>query len=376
LTTPLEDLTNAIDAYVDAKIDAEEHLTSSAVDASIAGALAPLEARIEVLEAGSPPASSLKYARPDTTGYTTLEIAANGSLTPSSLDSNTDYVVSAPYPITDTVTISGCRNVVWIGGEFDIDATGRGDSAALAIGSYGNHVTGDLYFEGIYFHGDNLNEAIEIASTDATLTFQNIRVDNMTYFTNQSNGHPDAIQPNRFEGGKIQVDHFTAYSGYQGMFMRTDVDYYDHGGDIYLSNINIVADDSTNGDGFGASGDTALYTSYAQAIEPWAGEGESTPGPAGSGSNDNTTVYTTGPWYVENCYMTNATSYVMEDYELVRAVNENNSLENPTVSGNEVSFPNLDRMRNLDDTGDAIFYTGAPPAGDFVTLNDCGIGYV
>lgn len=334
---------------------------------------------LDVFEPGqTPPQPSeelLTWAPPDTAGYTTLTINADGSKSPATLDPNTDYVVSAPNPITGTVVLDNCRNVVWLGGEFNVSATGRGDSAILALGSYGNHVTGTIHLEGLHFYGSQLNEAIEIASTGADIRVQNCLVENLTYYTDQSNGHPDVIQPNRMEGGTLKVDKVTGYTGYQGMFLRTDVQYYSSGGPVYLKRVNIVASDSTNGDGYGSSGDTALFTSYANAIEPWNIDGLVGGPPWDPGVNDNTTVYTGGPWYVENCYVDNDTSYVIEDWEFIRCVNESNGITWATVNGNEFTFPTLDRMRNFDDTGGAVFYGGRPSLGDFVSSDDVGIGY-
>lgn len=141
-----------------------------------------------------------RYAPPVLTNPVTIQIAASGGS--YSAPSSTDCVFIAPQLITGPVTIAGCDDRVFIGGQFggrtsvpsgSYDSTHRG----IRISDSGSSNTGRDHFEGLWFRsGTYLSDAIQIAfrsTTGRSVTLQNIRVDATTYGS-KGGVHADTLQ--------------------------------------------------------------------------------------------------------------------------------------------------------------------------------------
>jgi len=168
----------------------------------------------------------LRYQRPDTTGYTSLDVVAGGTF---NLDNTVDYAITASGPITsDYVRLVGGRNLDIYGVIFDF-------SASVPTGSYdadrrGLHIKDGpnpnikrvIYFEGVWLRSGYYSDGIQLAlrhENDVTFICQALRSD--AYGWGQRSGvHSDLIQ---FYGGPLNFfgDCITGkYQSYQGIFMR------------------------------------------------------------------------------------------------------------------------------------------------------------
>jgi hypothetical protein len=138
------------------------------------------------------------------------------------LDTTKDYVLTLPsgraLKNTHGLTITGGRNVVVIGGTVDVGdgVTGIRRAAYLSKAT----PAGTTYIEGVRFISStqgSLTEGIDLASPGARVVLQNVAIGSPlagSYATN----HADAIQA---WGGPavLEVDGFTATTGYQGFFL-------------------------------------------------------------------------------------------------------------------------------------------------------------
>lgn len=168
----------------------------------------------------------LRYQRPDTTGYTTLDVVAGGTF---NLDNGTDYAITASGPIdSNYVRLVGGRNLDVYGLIFDFDP-------AVPTGSYdadrrGLHIKDGpnpdlkrvIYIEGLYLRSGYYSDGIQVAlrhENDVTLIVQAMRSDAKGW-GQRSGVHSDLIQ---FYGGPLNFfgDCITGtYQTYQGIFMR------------------------------------------------------------------------------------------------------------------------------------------------------------
>lgn len=179
--------------------------------------------------------------------YTRRTLPASGGVV--TLNDNTDYLLQNPTSnggvITGTLTIKGGRNVVWIGGEIEIN-TYRQDSESVQSGvriwrSDGTRVRGRVvHLEGLLIHGTHLADGIVINAAEAVVQLQNVHArPNRPY----SNGiHADVIQS---WGGvrELRVDHLTGYTSYQGFMLKAD--YNGPAGPMDFRNVNL-SDNGSN----------------------------------------------------------------------------------------------------------------------------------
>ncbi len=168
---------------------------------------------------------TLSWAPPaNWNNFTTKTVPASGGTI--SLANDTDYKLVAPEIITGPVTITGGRNIVWIGGVFGGRTTmpsGSYDSTNRGIRLYdGADVARTVHFEGLWFKpGTYLSDAIQIAirsNNSVRVVVQNVRVDSYTYGT-QAGVHADTIQA---WGGPttLLIDSLTAKNvTYQGFYL-------------------------------------------------------------------------------------------------------------------------------------------------------------
>jgi hypothetical protein len=168
----------------------------------------------------------LRWAPPNTSGYTTQTINTNGGVQQTiNLTPGVDYVISAPSTISGGVVLSGGRNVVWIGGEISIpNQSDQGTSdntnrrALLLSGQ-----TGVVHIEGLLLDGTDINEGIDVAAPNAVVQIQNVRAVNMHAHDESgfTDNHVDFIQT---WGGcqELRVDKCTFQSDYQGITVKDD----------------------------------------------------------------------------------------------------------------------------------------------------------
>lgn len=178
------------------------------------------------------PAAPLTWAPPELTNPTTITVTntTDRSLT---LTAGQDYIIKLPQKITASggVSINGGRNVVLIGGEIDIPYQGAyvNDSAfgRKRRALYVQNWSGTFHIEGLWIHGDDLAEGIDVdtRTVGATLQVQNVRVDNVHSRPEEiaanwsGTHHPDIIQN---WGGPTyyRIDRLTGSSDYQGFMMQ------------------------------------------------------------------------------------------------------------------------------------------------------------
>jgi hypothetical protein len=153
-----------------------------------------------------------------------VPLPASGDLT---LRTDRDYVIQMPaQPLVSNgrdgaLWFNGGRNVVVIGGEIRID-TQSGQEARRALIAQNYRAT--LHVEGLWIHGDDVNEGIDpsTAYLGTTVQIQNVRIDHLRGRdeVNFSNGdHPDLVE---FVGGgagssEARIDRLTGSGDYQGL---------------------------------------------------------------------------------------------------------------------------------------------------------------
>jgi hypothetical protein len=163
----------------------------------------------------------LAWAPPRLTNPITVNVTtSNRSLR---LDSGKDYIVSMPAGALTGgygVVINGGRNVVLIGGEIDIPWQGDPPPVNSRRGLYLQNQTGTVHVEGLWIHGTDLSEGIDLDERyGATVQIEDVRIDGVhardeSGFTDN---HPDLIQT--WAGPNVlRVDHLSGSSDYQGFF--------------------------------------------------------------------------------------------------------------------------------------------------------------
>jgi hypothetical protein len=163
----------------------------------------------------------LTWAPPALTNPTTITISASNRSV--HLEGNKDYIIKMPATALSGaggLTIVGGRNVVLIGGEIDIPWQGTTPPVNSRRGLYLQNQTGTIHIEGLYIHGADISEGIDLDQRKgATVQIQNTRVEGVHARdeTNFTDNHPDLIQT--WAGPKVlRVDHFSGSSDYQGFF--------------------------------------------------------------------------------------------------------------------------------------------------------------
>jgi hypothetical protein len=142
------------------------------------------------------------------------------------LDPQKDYRLQmrdTPLTADGGLTIRGGHNIVLIGGEIRFDTpvptTQRRGYFNARRGLYIVKATGTVHIEGLWIHGEHLLEGINVdmRTPGAILQLENLRVGTVrgSFKTN----HADCLQ---CWGGPdlLRVDHFTGFTGYQGIFLQ------------------------------------------------------------------------------------------------------------------------------------------------------------
>lgn len=130
-----------------------------------------------------------------------------------------------------TIDCNGATNVTIIGGEIDIPWQGK-YSSATTFGQkrralYIKNWKGVFHLEGLWIHGDDLAEGINVDSRNegCTLQIENLRVDNMKGRPEELSDypsapwHPDIIQT---WGGPtyLYIDYLSATTDYQAFMLQ------------------------------------------------------------------------------------------------------------------------------------------------------------
>lgn len=158
------------------------------------------------------------------------------------LDTTRDYIIKiGDVSAIGGVILDGGHNVVAIGGHITIPWAGTNpgpsDRRALEL----KNQTGTVHVEGLLIdnQGGDLAEGIQIASPNAIVQIENVRVTDIhardeVGFTDT---HPDVIQP---WGGyrELRVDHLTGRSDYQGVFLKAESGW--SLGNTDLRNVNLI----------------------------------------------------------------------------------------------------------------------------------------
>lgn len=171
----------------------------------------------------------LRWAPPPLTAPITVDVA-DAATSPYSdhhlrLNSSRDYILQMPPEPLEGVGglwIEGGHNVVLIGGEINVSPTG-GETPSLNArrGLYLKAQTGTVHVEGLYIHGPDLSEGINLDQRlGATVQIENVRVESICARdeVNFTDTHPDLIQT--WAGpSRLRVDRFSGTSDYQGIFL-------------------------------------------------------------------------------------------------------------------------------------------------------------
>jgi hypothetical protein len=292
----------------------------------------------------------LTWAPPTLTNPVTIDLSASNRR--ALMRPDTDYIIkmpNVPVDVADGIELTGGRNVVLIGGEVhptqDYSGNAYPGPANLGIKIQGNSSTFTYTGAGAPIYPQNVHiEGVKFSSTDPgyfadvcdilgqqqstgtemTVTFQNIRVDGLSYgWYQNSDGsqgpHADIIQ-NYFGPYQIRMDRFTATQvGYQGFFLQED-EYY--------------------------IGDFATYDYRRVNLQPSNGVV-----PTGM------TIPSGGHYMMFQVYTANNVS-----------CNDVWLNQDPTVAYDNPWYPTTGYWVNG-------VNLGIPPGGDFVPLNVAGIGY-
>ncbi len=162
------------------------------------------------------------------------------------LDTDKDYIIELPdEPLPGGLSIEGGRNVQLIGGEINIPWQGDDASITSRRMLKIQDATGVVHIEGLLGRGEDLSEGIQIASPEAIIQLQNIRIEHV-HARDQSgfsDNHPDLIQP-WGDAREIRIDRFTGSSDYQGIFLKCDYGDTDpcQLGKVIIRRTNIIGD--------------------------------------------------------------------------------------------------------------------------------------
>lgn len=175
---------------------------------------------------------------PDYSGFEQITLAADGSNRSISRATNVDVLILAPTEFNPTVanlggvTLTGCRNVVWIGGRVRIDNIAASPTQSTQTGIKIRGAAGTIHFEGLDIAGTNLNDAIAFqaitgGSSGSVVQFQNCRIQTqLPAGTTIAGGmHPDCIQFQDVAGfpGTVRLYQNTCYGVYQGIFAQNPI---------------------------------------------------------------------------------------------------------------------------------------------------------
>lgn len=181
--------------------------------------------------ASTPPTGLLLFEPPNYptfAGYTTVNIANNGSNSFQNLDDSTDYIIVIDdYQFTEGITLIGGRNVVCYGGQITIDdSAGNPDPFGLALWPRNG---AKHYIEGVRITPGasnlHLHDGIVVRhngtypSTSASrIVLQNLRVGPCSIKPGLSDSfHSDIIQYQSNYPGQLWTDRFTGMGDYNGL---------------------------------------------------------------------------------------------------------------------------------------------------------------
>ncbi len=317
------------------------------------------------------------------------------------LDPLVDYRISAPEVIRGEVALKGGRNVVWIGGEWDVSGFGTPagsatDRRALMINDRsGNVVPRVVHLEGLLIGGEDLSEGIDISAPLAVVQIQNVHVAGVHLrgaddrdstgpydVDGWSGNHADVLQP---WGGylEIRIDGLTGRSMYQGFYYLDDLGGTGNSTKTYLRRMNLEAIQRVGPD------DGFTYTGHR--MFRWDDS------KTGQIFIDNGTVWAkhhpdsswAGGYIYKHAYRDQPENY--PDYDVIlpdpspgTATFEDTFYPDPIIGSDalgeyawwdDLLDNGLPGVRNWDDTAAGRFYSGAPPQGDYVPAATVGIGY-
>ncbi|HVS79035.1 MAG TPA: hypothetical protein VHD84_01965 [Candidatus Saccharimonadales bacterium] len=305
----------------------------------------------------------LYWPPPDTTGYTVYSLPSSGGVV--TLDDSTDYILQQTDVINRCITIKGGRNIVWIGGESQIDTMySYNESDQASVRFYHSDDTDAqtansgriIHLEGFYAHGYYTAGDIQCACPEAIVQIQNCRVEGGMWGRQTAEGdaentpHPDTLQP---WGGvlEMRVDRLTGRSTYQGLTVDRDLAPV---GDIYLRHVNIDKNYAT-----------CEATDSAPRPFPdylvWTGQPTDPPD-----SDPGNIIVHNGTVWINHPLRTMAGGQVMWP-----------TYEYDTDNIGTYGYWPLSRadMQVLDESGTAVgkFYEGPPPGGDYVPASSVGL---
>lgn len=194
---------------------------------------------------------------PTYSGYTTVNIANDGSNRTQNLNSSTDYIITIDdYNPTVAnlggITLTSGRNIVIIGGRIRIDNVSGAPTQSLQTALKVHAPAGVLHLEGVDIGGQNCNDCIAIqapvtsvATASTKFQIQNCRLRNNVPVGSTIAGgmHPDGIQFQTstapgFEG-QFLMDKNTITTTYQGLFFQGPLR---DGALVYRTNIHPIQD--------------------------------------------------------------------------------------------------------------------------------------
>lgn len=269
------------------------------------------------------------------------------------LEDNQDYIINLPdEPVNGNLIISGGRNIVLIGGEINIPWQGESDDPPIRprTGLTIYNMTGTLHVEGLLIRGEDLSEGIQIGAPDAIIQLQNIAIvdiqarDQVEFTDN----HPDLIQTfgNVVE---LRVDRFSGSTDYQGFFFKDDFSDRGHGA-VHLRNVDI-------------SGlPTARYLFWIEAVTWVDGEPQN--------------VVWDGPVTLHNVWVN---PHENREGGLGDSLWPPAHWDYPTgveLFNNEDGILCGSWSEDMHITVNGYICEGLPPEGNFVNVEDVGVGYI
>lgn len=295
---------------------------------------------------------------PNYSGYEQITLAADGSNRSITRDSVTDVLILAPSEFNPSVanlggvTITGCRNLVWIGGRLRIDNIAASPTQSTQTGIKIRGGAGTFHFEGLDIGGTNLNDAIAFqgitgGSTSSVVQIQNCRIQNQlpAGTTLASGMHPDCIQFQDATGfpGTVRLHQNTFNSVYQGIFTQNPIGAVQ----VYRTNLRPRLDPN--------AGQMAHFLFWQETSNI----------PVSFPDND--------VWIEENA-TNSAFTFAHEVYpQYPEGRNPaNTGIDVPTIttdsSGTYVTWPNGSGITGR-------IYKGVPPGGDFCPAGVPGLSY-
>ena len=210
--------------------------------------------------------------------FTPLDVSAGGTIV---LDNATDYKVVGQTAATK-VLIRGGRRVVVMGLTINVDdvagwtTSSESSTCGLELQTYPSNGTGaaadaEFYIEGLLVQGNTLTQGIRLNAQSHAVKLVNYHVagvrfddcDHRDGTNGRSTNHPDAIQAYNGAFKSLDIDGMTAYSGYQGIFLRigdsagypTDAD----ARPVTMRRTDLHAIEFTGSDGYDYAGHRMLW---------------------------------------------------------------------------------------------------------------------